>query len=79
MENNLLNYFYSNYNTNYDENVILNNGIIQTKYTLKEDLTNLPKIIFLDEASKYDYIQTKLLTEAAQHYGIIILAAGDID
>jgi hypothetical protein len=32
---------------------------------LKKDLTNLPKVIFIDEASRYDYIKMKLLSEAA--------------
>jgi hypothetical protein len=46
---------------------------------LKKDLTNLPKVIFIDETSRYDYIKMKLLSEAAQHYGIVVYAAGDFD
>ena len=32
---------------------------------IKEDLKDLPKVIFLDEASRYDYVKMKLLSEAA--------------
>jgi hypothetical protein len=63
----------------YDKKVTFKNNKFKHTFTLKEDLVDLPKIIFIDETSRYDYIQIKLLVEAAQHYGIVILAAGDFD
>ena len=75
----LIRYFYSDYTDNYKDKVSMINGKVVTNFTLKEDLTDLPKVIFLDEASRYDYVQMKLLSEAAQHYGIVVLAAGDFD
>lgn len=75
----LIRYFYSDYTPNYDGKVSVINGKVVTNFKLKEDLTDLPKIIFLDEASRYDYIQMHLLSKAAQHYGIAVLAAGDFD
>lgn len=75
----IIRYFYSDYDDNYKDKVKFINNNVVTSFTLKKDLTNLPKIIFIDEASRYDYIQMKLLSEAAQHYGIVILAAGDFD
>lgn len=77
--NDLIRYFYSDYTSDYKDKVKIVNGQVVTSFTLKEDLEDLPKVIFLDEASRYDYIQMKLLSEAAQHYGIIVLAAGDFD
>lgn len=77
--NDLVRYFYSDYTPNYDGRVSVVNGKVVTNFKLKEDLVDLPKVIFLDEASRYDYVQMKLLSEAAQHYGIVILAAGDFD
>ena len=78
-EHDLIRYFYSDYTPDYTGKVSLVGSNIQTTFTLKEDLRDLPKIIFIDEASRYDYIQMKLLSEAAQHYGIAVLAAGDFD
>lgn len=78
-EHDLLRYFYSDFTMDYDKKVTFKNNKLKHTFTLKEDLVDLPKIIFIDEASRYDYIQTKLLMEAAQHYGIVILAAGDFD
>lgn len=79
IKHDLIRYFYSDYTSDYKDKVRIVNGKVVTDFTLKEDLKDLPKIIFLDEASRYDYVQMKLLSEAAQHYGIIILAAGDFD
>lgn len=78
-EHDLIKYFYSDYTSDYNNKIEYINGSLQTKFTLNKDLKNLPKVIFIDEVSRYDYIQMKLLSEAAQHYGIAILAAGDFD
>ena len=78
-EHDLIRYFYSDYTPDYKGKVNLVGNKIQTSFTLKEDLKDLPKVIFIDEASRYDYIQMRLLSEAAQHYGIAVLAAGDFD
>ncbi len=75
----LIRHFYSDYDENYKDHVKIFNNKVVTNYKLNKDLSSLPKIIFIDEASRYDYIQMKLLSEAAQHYGIVILAAGDFD
>lgn len=79
MEHDLLSYFYSDFSLDYKDKVKIVDGKVVTTFTLKEDLQNLPKVIFIDEVSRYDYVQLKLLSEAAQHYGIAILAAGDFD
>ena len=78
-EHDLIRYFYSDYTDDYKGKVNFVGGKLQTSFTLNKDLKNLPKIIFIDEASRYDYIQMKLLSEAAQHYGIVVYAAGDFD
>lgn len=78
-EHDLIRYFYSDYTPDYTGKVTLVGNKIQTNFTLKENLKDLPKVIFIDEASRYDYIQMRLLSEAAQHYGIAVLAAGDFD
>lgn len=76
----LIKYFYSDFDKNeYDKHVKLIDSEIKTDFKLKKDLLNVPKIIFIDEVSKYDYVQMKLLSEAAQHYQCIIYAAGDFD
>ena len=78
-EHDLVNYFYADFTRDYNDKVkIVNNQIVHS-FKLKEDLKDLPKIIFIDEASRYDYVQMKLISEAAQHYGIAVLAAGDFD
>ena len=78
-EHDLVNYFYSDFTRDYTDKVkVVNNQIVHS-FKLKEDLKDLPKIIFIDEASRYDYVQMKLISEAAQHYGIAVLAAGDFD
>ena len=79
-ENDLIRYFYSDYTPDYDNGKLtLENNILTHKFTLKKDLKDLPKVIFVDEASRYDYVQMRLLKEAAQYYGIAVLAAGDFD
>lgn len=78
-DNDLIRYFYSDYTDDYSGRVKLVNGNLVHNFKLKEDLKDLPKIIFVDEASRYDYIKMKLLSEAAQHYGIAVFAAGDFD
>lgn len=78
-EHDLIRYFYTNYTSDYKGKVRFVNNELVTDFTLKEDLTDLPKIIFIDEASRYDYVQMKLVSEAAQHYGITVLVAGDFD
>lgn len=75
----LIRYFYSDYTSNYKDKVKLVNNKLVMKFTLNKDLTNLPKVIIIDEVSRYDYVQMKLLSEAAQHYGIVVLTAGDFD
>lgn len=78
-EHDLVNYFYADFTRDYTDKVkVVNNQIVHS-FKLKEDLKDLPKIIFIDEASRYDYVQMKLISEAAQHYGIAVLAAGDFD
>lgn len=78
-EHDLVSYFYADFTRDYNDKVkIVNNQIVHS-FKLKEDLKDLPKIIFIDEASRYDYVQMKLISEAAQHYGIAVLAAGDFD
>ena len=78
-DHDLIRYFYSDYTSDYKDKVILDGDKVKLNFTLKEDLVDLPKVIFIDEASRYDYVQMRLLSEAAQHYGIAILAAGDFD
>lgn len=78
-DNDLIRYFYSDFDDNYEGKINFVGGKLETSFTLKKDLTNLPKIIFIDEASRYDYVKMRLLSEAAQHYGIAIFAAGDFD
>lgn len=76
----LIKYFYLDFDKNkYDKHVKIIDSEIKTDFKLKKDLPNVPKIIFIDEVSKYDYVQMKLLSEAAQHYQCIIYAAGDFD
>ena len=75
----LISYFYSDYTSDYKGKVKFVNGAFTHNFKLKEDLKDLPKVIFLDEASRYDYVKMKLLSEAAQHYGIAVFAAGDFD
>ena len=78
-EHDLVNYFYADFTRDYNDKVKIVNNQIVYSFKLKEDLKDLPKIIFIDEASRYDYDQMKLISEAAQHYGIAVLAAGDFD
>lgn len=78
-DNDLIRYFYSDFDDNYEGKINFVGGKLETSFTLKKDLTNLPKVIFIDETSRYDYIKMKLLSEAAQHYGIVVYAAGDFD
>ena len=75
----LISYFYSDYTSDYKNKIKIINGAFTHTFKLKEDLKDLPKVIFLDEASRYDYVKMKLLSEAAQHYGIAVFAAGDFD
>lgn len=78
-EHDLITYFYSDFTPNYEGRIKLVNGDIVHDFKLKKDLKDLPKVIFVDEVSRYDYVKMKLLSEAAQHYGIVVLAAGDFD
>ena len=78
-DHDLIRYFYSDFDDDYKDKVSLVGGKLETSFTLKEDLKDIPKIIFIDEASRYDYVKMKLLSEAAQHYGIVVFAAGDFD
>lgn len=78
-EHDLLKYFYTDFTLDYKDKVKFKDNQLLTNFTLREDLSDTPKIIFIDEASRYDYVQMKLLQEAAQHYGVAILAAGDFD
>jgi hypothetical protein len=65
-EHDLIRYFYSDYTPDYDNGKLtLENNILTHKFTLKKDLKDLPKVIFVDEASRYDYVQMRLLKEAA--------------
>ena len=78
-DHDLIRYFYSDFDDDYKDKVDIVGGKLETNFTLKEDLKDIPKIIFIDEASRYDYVKMKLLSEAAQHYGIAVFAAGDFD
>ena len=78
-EHDLLREFYTDYTSDYSGKVKLIDNKVVTTFKLREDLKDLPKIIFIDETSRYDYVQMKLLSEAAQHYGITVLVAGDFD
>ena len=78
-EHDIVRYFYNDFTDEYAGKVKVVNGELQHSFTLKKDLTDLPKVIFIDEASRYDYVKMKLISEAAQHYGIAVLAAGDFD
>mgnify|MGYP006331070625 CR=1 FL=1 len=65
-EHDLIRYFYSDYTPDYDKGKLtLENNKLTHKFTLKKDLKDLPKVIFVDEASRYDYVQMRLLKEAA--------------
>jgi hypothetical protein len=64
-EHDLIRYFYGNFTEDYKSHVKLVNGNLVHDFKLKEDLKDLPKIIFVDEASRYDYVKMKLLSEAA--------------
>jgi hypothetical protein len=52
----LIRYFYSDYTSNYKDKVKLVNNKLVMKFTLNKDLTNLPKVIIIDEVSRYDYV-----------------------
>lgn len=78
-EHDLVRYFYSDYTPNYKDKVKYVDDKVVLDFTLNENLKDLPKIIFIDEVSRYDYVQMKLISEAAQHYGIAVLVAGDFD
>lgn len=75
----LIQHFYSNYDTDYDSHITVQNYNISHDFKLNDGLTNVPKIVFIDEISKYDAIQLRLLEDAAKHYGFIIVGFGDFD
>lgn len=75
----LIQHFYSNYDTDYDSHITVQNYNISHDFRLNDGLTNVPKIVFIDEISKYDGIQLRLLEDAAKHYGFIIVGFGDFD
>lgn len=64
-DHDLIRHFYSDFTDDYKDKVNVSHGELTHTFTLKKDLTDLPKIIFLDEASRYDYVKMKLLSEAA--------------
>jgi hypothetical protein len=82
-EHDILSYFYEDYDNKssdpYKNKVKIVNGKFTTLFKLRKDLSNVPKLILIDETSRLDYVKMKLIEEAAQHYGIAVWAAGDFD
>jgi hypothetical protein len=55
-EHDLLREFYTDYTSDYSGKVKLIDNKVVTTFKLREDLKDLPKIIFIDETSRYDYV-----------------------
>jgi hypothetical protein len=55
-EHDLVRYFYSDYTPNYKDKVKYVDDKLILDFTLNENLTDLPKVIFIDEVSRYDYV-----------------------
>jgi len=55
-----------------------NNGVIHTNWKINA-LTDVPKIIMIDEISKFNNLEMDLLNNFARKYGVTIVTAGDFD
>ena len=53
-------------------------GVIRPKVEFKH-LDKLPSVIFIDEVSKYNLLEMKVIDEFAQTHGIPIIVLGDFD
>lgn len=54
------------------------NGIIHSNWEINA-LTDVPKIIMIDEISKFNNLEMDLLNKFARKYGVTIITAGDFD
>lgn len=86
----LLKLFYNDYTSYKTEGSLTDEqaeklfDLTEKKFDLKESIkpnivTNCPKIIFIDEISKYTEIDLRLLERAALANGFIIIGLGDFD
>ena len=86
----LLKLFYNDYNSYQTEGILdseqfnilfdATDKTFDLKETIKPNIvTNCPKIIFIDEISKYTEIDLRLLERAALTNGFIIIGLGDFD
>lgn len=89
-KNDLLKLFYNDYESYPTEGILIEEqtnelfDIAEKNLDLKETIkpnivTNCPKIIFIDEISKYTEIDLRLLERAALANGFIIIGLGDFD
>lgn len=57
---------------------IYDNGVIHSNWKINA-LTDVPKIIMIDEISKFNNLEMDLLNKFARKYGVTIITAGDFD
>lgn len=67
-----------NNNNLYPESFTIENGALKNTWKLNKE-SNLPKVIFIDEVSRFNQQELAMISQWASENGIVVITAGDLD